>query len=198
MSQIANQHAAETQKEIEARHRAAMWEKIFGKVRVVFLLLFVATIAVVAFNYREPLTNLVTSKKPATEITGQVANTLKGAQDNAAKRDAVINEERRRIEALREEQTATAAHVAHQEQTLQARWNEERVLERYELLYEAGLAAEAARDRSRVLGAGHLGQAELGPVGPLTHELGVDGDEFGIGQRLAESGQFVSGGDELH
>ena len=30
-----------------------------------------------------------------------------------------------------------------------ARWNEERVLERYELLYEAGLAAEAARDRAR-------------------------------------------------
>jgi hypothetical protein len=28
-----------------------------------------------------------------------------------------------------------------------ARWNEERVLERYELLYEAGLAPEAARDR---------------------------------------------------
>jgi hypothetical protein len=28
-----------------------------------------------------------------------------------------------------------------------AGWNEERVLERYELLYEAGLAAEAARDR---------------------------------------------------
>jgi hypothetical protein len=28
-----------------------------------------------------------------------------------------------------------------------ARWNEERVLERYELLYEAGLAAEAGRDR---------------------------------------------------
>jgi len=33
-----------------------------------------------------------------------------------------------------------------------ARWNEERVLERYELLYEAGLAAEAARDRSRAQG----------------------------------------------
>lgn len=30
-----------------------------------------------------------------------------------------------------------------------ARWNEERVLERYELLYEAGLAAEAARDLAR-------------------------------------------------
>jgi hypothetical protein len=33
-----------------------------------------------------------------------------------------------------------------------APWNEERVLERYELLYEAGLAPEAARDRARALG----------------------------------------------
>ncbi|CAN5141005.1 NAD regulator [soil metagenome] len=31
-------------------------------------------------------------------------------------------------------------------------WNEERVLERYELLYEAGLAPEAARDRARADG----------------------------------------------
>jgi hypothetical protein len=31
-------------------------------------------------------------------------------------------------------------------------WNEERVLDRYELLYEAGLAPEAARDRSRASG----------------------------------------------
>jgi len=31
-------------------------------------------------------------------------------------------------------------------------WNEERMLERYELLYEAGLAAEAARDRGRAEG----------------------------------------------
>lgn len=30
-----------------------------------------------------------------------------------------------------------------------ARWNEERVLERYELLYEAGLVEEVARDRNR-------------------------------------------------
>jgi hypothetical protein len=37
-----------------------------------------------------------------------------------------------------------------------ARWNEERVLERYELLYEAGLVQEAARDR---------GQAASGAVG---------------------------------
>jgi hypothetical protein len=33
-----------------------------------------------------------------------------------------------------------------------APWNEERVLERYELLYEAGLALEAARDRDRARG----------------------------------------------
>lgn len=33
-----------------------------------------------------------------------------------------------------------------------APWNEERVLERYELLYEAGLVAEAARDHERAVG----------------------------------------------
>lgn len=33
-----------------------------------------------------------------------------------------------------------------------ASWNEERVLDRYELLYEADLAPEAARDRARALG----------------------------------------------
>jgi len=33
-----------------------------------------------------------------------------------------------------------------------AAWNEERVLERYELLYEAGLAPEAARDQARAEG----------------------------------------------
>ena len=53
-------------------------------------------------------------------------------------------------------------------------------------------------DRGRVLGAGDLGQAELGPIGPLTHELGVDGDELGVGQRLAEGRQFIGRGDELH
>ncbi|MGZ3273017.1 MAG: NUDIX hydrolase [Caulobacteraceae bacterium] len=51
---------------------------------------------------------------------------------------------------------------AHDERLARARllfaldgapWNEERVLERYELLYEAGLAPEAARDRARAKGA---------------------------------------------
>jgi len=37
-----------------------------------------------------------------------------------------------------------------------ARWNEERVLERYELLYEAGLVPEAARDAGRAASAAPL------------------------------------------
>ncbi|QDH72897.1 NAD regulator [Brevundimonas sp. M20] len=38
------------------------------------------------------------------------------------------------------------------------RWNEGQVLERYELLYEAGLVAEAARDQDKPLPAGAPGQ----------------------------------------
>ena len=53
-------------------------------------------------------------------------------------------------------------------------------------------------DRRRVVGARHLGQAELGPVGALTHELGVDGDEFGVGQGLAERREVVGRGNEFH
>lgn len=45
-------------------------------------------------------------------------------------------------------------------------WNEERVLERYELLYEAGLAPEAARDRDRAWGL-HA------PEPPAAHPLGA-------------------------
>jgi hypothetical protein len=44
-----------------------------------------------------------------------------------------------------------------------APWNEERVLERYELLYEAGLAPEAARDR---------GERPLAPADDLRAALG--------------------------
>jgi hypothetical protein len=46
-----------------------------------------------------------------------------------------------------------------------AEWNEERVLDRYELLYEAGLAAEAARDRRMVDGSS-------GPSAPADLSLG--------------------------
>jgi hypothetical protein len=44
-----------------------------------------------------------------------------------------------------------------------ARWNEERVLERYELLYEAGLCQEAARDRGEAQPT--LGDALLAALG---------------------------------
>lgn len=50
-----------------------------------------------------------------------------------------------------EDPAQTAARTARAEDLFALapglRWNEERVLERYELLYEAGLAPEAARDR---------------------------------------------------
>lgn len=45
-----------------------------------------------------------------------------------------------------------------------APWNEERVLERYELLYEAGLAPEAARDRGEALLSGELAAAVGEPM----------------------------------
>jgi hypothetical protein len=44
-----------------------------------------------------------------------------------------------------------------------ADWNEERALDRFELLYEAGLAPEAARDRARLEGKP---VAELSPLAP--------------------------------
>jgi hypothetical protein len=46
-------------------------------------------------------------------------------------------------------------------------WNEERVLERYELLYEAGLAPEAGRDRERARGRP---AAEPEPLSPALGE----------------------------
>ena len=46
-----------------------------------------------------------------------------------------------------------------------APWNEERVLERYELLYEAGLAPEAARDHARAAGRPAPEPAAASPFG---------------------------------
>ena len=46
-------------------------------------------------------------------------------------------------------------------------WNEERVLERYELLYEAGLAPEAARDRTRAQGGAPAEPAAIGLGAPM-------------------------------
>ena len=46
-------------------------------------------------------------------------------------------------------------------------WNEERVLERYELLYEAGLAPEAARDRARAQGGAPAEPSAIGLGAPM-------------------------------
>ena len=46
-------------------------------------------------------------------------------------------------------------------------WNEERVLERYELLYEAALAPEAARDRARASGGEPAEPAAIGLGAPM-------------------------------
>lgn len=48
-----------------------------------------------------------------------------------------------------------------------AAWKEERVLERYELLYEAGLVAEAARDRARSGGRGSESDPQPGLGEPM-------------------------------
>src|SRR3984957_9218685 len=48
-----------------------------------------------------------------------------------------------------------------------APWNEERVLDRYELLYEAGLAPEAARDRARAQGGEPAEPAAIGRGEPM-------------------------------
>jgi hypothetical protein len=48
-----------------------------------------------------------------------------------------------------------------------APWNEERVLDRYELLYEAGLAPEAARDRTRAQGGAPAEPAAIGLGEPM-------------------------------
>jgi hypothetical protein len=45
-----------------------------------------------------------------------------------------------------------------------ARWNEERVLDRYELLYEAGLAPEAGRDRNLTRGGSATGLTRIDPA----------------------------------
>jgi len=52
-----------------------------------------------------------------------------------------------------------------------AAWNEERVLERYELLYEAGLVPEAARDRALAGGRAALDTDAYPPLGaPMTSD----------------------------
>ena len=49
-----------------------------------------------------------------------------------------------------------------------------------------------------VAGLRDLDQAELRPVGALAHELGVDGDEGGLGIFGGQPGQGIGGGNHVH
>ena len=51
-------------------------------------------------------------------------------------------------------------------------------------------------DHRRLLLAAQLDDAELGPVGPLPHEFGIDGDEGFGAQPLAQGGEGGGGGDQ--
>ncbi len=51
-------------------------------------------------------------------------------------------------------------------------------------------------DRGGFVLVGDLHQAQLGPEGVLAHELGVDADEFGLGEPGAEIGERLGGGDQ--
>ena len=46
-------------------------------------------------------------------------------------------------------------------------------------------------DGSGVVGPGDLDHAELRPIGPLAHELRVDGDEVGLGYASAERRKLI-------
>ena len=53
-------------------------------------------------------------------------------------------------------------------------------------------------DHHGLVGARHLGDAELRVIGGLAQEFGVDGDERILGQARTGFGEFLGGGDRLH
>ncbi len=107
MSKIVGQHEAETQREMEAKRRAAMWAKIFSYVRLALITLAIGGIALTAYfrqddiakffsgNSSNGLTELVGTNAPGDtngSSGGKISTTLNKASDNAAKRDALVNE----------------------------------------------------------------------------------------------------------
>jgi hypothetical protein len=93
MEKIVGQAEAEQRQEVRAQRRS----QIFSRVRGVFSLLLVATVAVFVFCYRMELQNLIFSRPAAKQAAGETAAGgtaagIKAAQDNAATRDRVVNE----------------------------------------------------------------------------------------------------------
>ncbi len=103
MSQIVAQAEAEREQEVKAIRRA----ELLGRVRSVFVWLFLATILIFAYNFHDKLTDVMDVVMPAKksnilaastmggsatskEPTGQAAVALRGAAQNAAVRDNLI------------------------------------------------------------------------------------------------------------
>ena len=109
MSKIVGQHEAE----VRAEAKAAKRSQVYGQVRAVVFFLLMAAALVVAYNFRSQLKDLVMPKHAAVvaEVTvttnadgtvttvtnsstpeGKTANIVNTAQQNAATRDAIIDQ----------------------------------------------------------------------------------------------------------
>ena len=91
MSQIARETEAKREQEIRDHQRRLF----FGKVRSVFVFLFIATLFVFAFNYHTELQQLVSEKvlaPPKPKISSGTGEALKDLQAHAEKRDHVLDE----------------------------------------------------------------------------------------------------------
>jgi len=103
MSKIVGQHEAE----VRAEARATKRSQVYGKIRgVVFFLLLAAALGA-GYNYREQLKGMIMPKHTmvTAEVTtnadgtlttntpeGKTANIVNTAQQNAATRDAIIDQ----------------------------------------------------------------------------------------------------------
>ena len=104
MNKIVGQHEAVQRAEVRAQKRS----EIFDRVRAVFIFLFIAAVLVVAYNFRDQLKDLIMPKHAVVtaEVTtnadgtfttnstpeGKTVSIVNAAQQNAATRDAVIDQ----------------------------------------------------------------------------------------------------------
>jgi hypothetical protein len=91
MSQIVREAEAKREQEVRDQQRSLL----FGKVRRVFVFLFIATLFVVAFNYHTEVQQVVSEKvfaPPRPKIGSGTGEALKNLQAHAEKRDKVLDE----------------------------------------------------------------------------------------------------------
>ena len=90
MSQIARETEAKREQEVRDHQRRLF----FGKVRSVFVFLFIATLFVFAFNYHTELQQLLSENvlaPPKPKISSGTGEALKTLQTHAEKRDNVLD-----------------------------------------------------------------------------------------------------------